>query len=55
MNTKEKKKNKNIDNTIIDKEVIENNTVDNNIFINDIKDNINNNKRIDNIIVIDSI
>jgi|TARA_R100000482_G_scaffold121577_1_gene67939 hypothetical protein len=55
MNTKEKNKNKNIDNNIIDKEVNENNIVDNNIFINDIKDNINNNKSIDNIFIIDTI
>ena len=59
MNTKEKNKiNKDFnffDNNIIDKEINENNIVENNIFINDIKDNINNNKSIDNIIVIDTI
>ena len=56
MNTKEKNKNFiNKDNNIIDKEINENNIVENNIFINDIKDNINNNKSIDNIIVIDTI
>ena len=55
MNTKEKNKNKNIDNNIIDKEINENNIVENNIFINDIKENINNNKSIDNIFIIDTI
>ena len=59
MNTKEKKKiNKDFnffDNNIIDKDINENNKVENDIFINNVKDNINNNKSIDNIFIIDTI
>ena len=59
MNTKEKKKiNKDfnfLDNNIIDKDINEDNKVENDIFINNVKDNINNNKSIDNIFIIDTI